>query len=51
MFNKLPKHTLDSLENEKQFIRKLKNLLLDHSFYCVTEFLYYSHNSEENDYV
>jgi hypothetical protein len=35
IFNKLPKHIADSLNNKKQFIRKLKNFLLDQSFYSV----------------
>jgi hypothetical protein len=29
IFNKLPKHIADSLGNKKQFIRKLRNLLID----------------------
>jgi hypothetical protein len=51
IFNKLPKHIADSLNNKKQFIRKLKNLLLNQSFYSVNEFLNYSHDLQENDYA
>ena len=38
IFNELPKHIADSLDNKKQFIRKLKNLLLDQSFYSKMNF-------------
>jgi hypothetical protein len=41
-------YIVDPLENKKQFITKLKNLLLDQSFYSVNEFLNYSHDSVEN---
>jgi hypothetical protein len=51
VFNKLPKHIADSLGNKKQFIRKLKTLLLDQSFYSVNEFLNYSHDLQESDYA
>jgi hypothetical protein len=47
IFNKLPKHIAYSLNNKKQFIRKLKNLLLDQSFYSVNEFLNYSHDLQQ----
>jgi hypothetical protein len=47
VFNKLPKHTADSLGNKTQFIRELRNLLIDQLFYSVEEFLNCSH---ENDY-
>jgi hypothetical protein len=51
IFNKLPKHIADSLNNKKQLIRKLKNLLLDQSLYSVNEFLNCSHDLQENDYA
>jgi hypothetical protein len=47
VFNKLPKHIADSLGNKKQFIRELRNLLIDQLFSSVDEFLNYSH---KNDY-
>jgi hypothetical protein len=47
VFNKLPKHTADSLGNKKHFIRELRNLLIEHLFYPVDELL---NNSHENDY-
>jgi hypothetical protein len=49
IFNKSPKHMADSLDNKKQFIRKLKNVLLDQSFYSVNEFFNYSNDLQEND--
>jgi len=39
IFSKLPKYIVDFVENKKQFVGKLKNLLIDLSFYSVNEFL------------
>jgi hypothetical protein len=44
VFNKLHKYIVDFVENRKQFIRKLKKVLLDLSFYSVKEFLNYSYD-------
>jgi hypothetical protein len=48
VFNKLPKYVTDSFENKKQFIRKVKNLLLDQAFYSVNEFLNFNYDLEES---
>jgi mevalonate kinase len=48
VFNKLPKYVTDSLENKNQFIRKVKNLLLDQAFYSVNEFLNFNYDLEES---
>jgi len=44
ILNKLPKYIVHSGKNEKQFIGKLNNLLLNPSFYCANEFLNYSYD-------
>ena len=37
--NKVTIYVVDSVENKKQFIGKLKNLLIDQLFYFVNKFL------------
>lgn len=49
--NKIPIYIVDSVENKKQFIGKLKNLLIDQSFYSVNKFLNYSYKPQRNHYV
>jgi hypothetical protein len=48
VLNKLPKYVTNSLENKKQFIRKVKKLLLDQAFYSVNEFLNFHYDLEES---
>jgi len=42
---------VDSVENKKQFIGKLENLLIDQSFYSVNKFLNSSYEPQGNHYV
>jgi hypothetical protein len=39
--NSLPTFLIDSVEDEKQFLGKLKETLIHNSFYSVDEFLHY----------
>jgi hypothetical protein len=41
IFNSLPTYVIDSVQDEKQFIGKLKEILIHNSFYSVDEFLLY----------
>jgi hypothetical protein len=47
-FIKLSKYVTDSLENKRQFIRKVRNLLLDQAFYSVNGFLNFNNDLEES---
>jgi len=42
---------VDYVESKKKFIGKLKNLLIDQSFYSVNKFLNYSYEPQGNHYV